>query len=202
VSGTNVPNAIYVECPDCGEETLHEVLKGRLGKDGSTLEATLRCQECGRVHPAVVREGRTIRVPVIVSDRKESRRAEVELPEDEELRVEDELQLDDLPIIISSLEREGARVSRALAKDVTAIWAKRFDKVHVRVSINDVHKTIPAEVDALPEEEFFVGDLMTIGRYDVVITQIKTRDAMARRGAVMARDIVRIYAKRARTTCS
>jgi uncharacterized Zn finger protein len=202
VSGTNVPNAIYVECPDCGEETLHEVLKGRLGKDGSTLEATLRCQECGRVHPAVVREGRTIRVPVIVSDRKESRRAEVELPEDEELRVEDELQLDDLPIIISSLEREGARVSRALAKDVTAIWAKRFDKVHVRVSINDVHKTIPAEVDALPEEEFFIGDLMTIGRYDVVITQIKTRDAMARRGAVMARDIVRIYAKRARTTCS
>jgi len=202
VSGTNVPNAIYVECPDCGEETLHEVLKGRLGKDGSTLEATLRCQECGRVHPAVVREGRTIRVPVIVSDRKESRRAEVELPEDEELQVEDELQLDDLPIIISSLEREGARVSRALAKDVTAIWAKRFDKVHVKVSINDVHKTIPAEVDALPEEEFFVGDLMTIGRYDVVITQIKTRDAMARRGAVMARDIVRIYAKRARTTCS
>ncbi len=202
MSGTNVPNAIYVECPDCGEETLHEVLKGRLGKDGSTLEATLRCQECGRVHPAVVREGRTIRVPVIVSDRKESRRAEVELPEDEELRVEDELQLDDLPIIISSLEREGARVSRALAKDVTAIWAKRFDKVHVRVSINDVHKTIPAEVDALPEEEFFIGDLMTIGRYDVVITQIKTRDAMARRGAVMARDIVRIYAKRARTTCS
>jgi len=202
VSGTNVPNAIYVECPDCGEETLHEVLKGRLGKDGSTLEATLRCQECGRVHPAVVREGRTIRVPVIVSDRKESRRAEVELPEDEELQVEDELQLDDLPIIISSLEREGARVSRALAKDVTAIWAKRFDKVHVRVSINDVHKTIPAEVDALPEEEFFIGDLMTIGRYDVVITQIKTRDAMARRGAVMARDIVRIYAKRARTTYS
>ncbi|HOE52064.1 MAG TPA: HVO_0476 family zinc finger protein [Methanomassiliicoccales archaeon] len=202
MSGTNVPNAIYVECPDCGEETLHEVLKGRLGMDGSTLEATLRCQECGRVHPAVVREGRTIRVPVIVSDRKESRRAEVELPEDEELQVEDELQLDDLPIIISSLEREGARVSRALAKDVTAIWAKRFDKVHVRVSINDVHKTIPAEVDALPEEEFFVGDLMTIGRYDVVITQIKTRDAMARRGAVMARDIVRIYAKRARTTCS
>jgi len=202
VRGTNVPNAIYVECPDCGEETLHEVLKGRLGKDGSTLEATLRCQECGRVHPAVVREGRTIRVPVIVSDRKESRRAEVELPEDEELQVEDELQLDDLPIIISSLEREGARVSRALAKDVTAIWAKRFDKVHVRVSINDVHKTIPAEVDALPEEEFFIGDLMTIGRYDVVITQIKTRDAMARRGAVMARDIVRIYAKRARTTYS
>ncbi len=202
MSGTNVPNAIYVECPDCGGGTLHEVLKGRLGKDGSTLEATLRCQECGRVHPAVVREGRTIRVPVIVSDRKESRRAEVELPEDEELQVEDELQLDDLPIIISSLEREGARVSRALAKDVTTIWAKRFDKVHVRVSINDVHKTIPAEVDALPEEEFFIGDLMTIGRYDVVITQIKTRDAMARRGAVLARDIVRIYAKRARTTRS
>lgn len=198
----NVPNAIYVECPDCGEETLHEVLKGRLGKDGDTLEGTLRCHECGRVHSAVVREAKTIRVPVIVSDRGESSRSELELPEDEELRVEDELLLEDLPIIISSLEKGEARVNKALAKDVTAIWAKRFDKVHVKISINDIHKTIPMEMDALPEEEFFVGDLMSVGRYNVVITQIKTKDSMARRGSVAARDIVRIYAKKARTTYS
>jgi uncharacterized Zn finger protein len=141
-------------------------------------------------------------VPVIVSDRGESSRSELELPEDEELRVEDELLLEDLPIIISSLEKGEARVNKALAKDVTAIWAKRFDKVHVKISINDVHKTIPMEMDALPEEEFFVGDLMSVGRYNVVITQIKTKDSMARRGSVAARDIVRIYAKKARTTYS
>lgn len=198
----NMPNAIYAECPDCEDETLHEVLKGRLGKEGDTLEGTLKCQECGRVHTAVVREAKTIKVPVVVSDQGESRKAEIELPEDEELRVEDELLLDDLPIIVSSLERGGGRANRALAKDVTTIWAKRFDKVHVKISINDVHKTIPAELTALPEEEFFIGDLMTVGRYNVVITQIKTRDSMARRGSVPARDIVRIYAKKARTTYS
>ncbi|OPX62402.1 MAG: hypothetical protein A4E30_00742 [Methanomassiliicoccales archaeon PtaB.Bin215] len=198
----NVPNAIHVECPDCGEETLHEVLKGKLGKDGDTLEATVRCQECGRIHPAVVREPKTVMVPVIVSDQGESRKAEIEIPEDEELRVEDELLLDDLPIIVSSLEKGNGRVTKALAKDVTAIWAKRFDQVHVKISINDVHKTIPAEIVVLPEEEFFIGDLMTVGRYNVVITQIKTTDSMARRGSVLARDIVRIYAKKARTTYS
>ncbi|MCX6650106.1 MAG: HVO_0476 family zinc finger protein [Methanomassiliicoccales archaeon] len=196
----SVPNAIYAECPDCGEETLHEVLKGRLGKDGDTLEGTLKCQECGRVHTAVVREAKTVKVPVIVSDQGQSRKAELELPEDDELRVEDELVLEDLPIIISSLEKGDARVNKALVKDITTIWAKRFDKVHVKISINDVHKTIPTEVIALPEEEFFIGDLMNVNRYEVVITQIKTKDATVRRGSVMAMDIVRIYARKARTT--
>lgn len=198
----NVPNSIHVECPDCGEVTLHEVLKGRLSREGDTFEGTLRCKECGRVHSAVVREERTVLVPVIVSDQGRSRKAEIELPEEEELRVDDELMLDDLPIIVSSLEKGGGRVSRALAKEVSAIWAKRFDQVHVKISINDVHKTIPAEIVVLPEEEFFIGDLMTVGRYNVVITQIKTRDSMARRGSVLARDIVRIYAKKARMTHS
>ncbi len=196
----NVPNAIQVECPDCGEETLHEVLKGRLGKDGNTLEGTLRCQDCGRVHTAVIRETRTVMVPVIVSDQGESRKAEIEIPEDEMIRVEDELILDDLPIIVSSVEKGNGRVTKALAKDITTIWAKRFDQVHVKISINDVHKTIPAEIVVLPEEEFFIGDLMTVGRYNVVITQIKTSDGMARRGSVLARDIVRLYARKARIT--
>jgi uncharacterized Zn finger protein len=196
----SVPNAIYAECPDCGEETLHEVLKGRLGKDGDTFEGTLKCQECGRVHTAVVREAKMVKVPVIISDQGESKKAEMELPEDELLRVEDELLLNDLPIIISALEKGESRVNKALVKDVSVIWAKRFDKVHVKISINDVHKTIPTEVIALPEEEFFIGDLMNINRYEVVITQIKTRDSTVRRGSVMARDIVRIYARKARTT--
>jgi uncharacterized Zn finger protein len=198
----NVPNAIQVECPDCGEETLHEVLKGRLGKDGNTLEGTLRCHECGRVHTAVVRETKTVMVPVIISDQGESRKASIEIPEDEEIRIEDELLLDDLPIIVSSVEKGNGRVTKALAKDITAIWAKRFDQVHVKISINDVHKTIPAEIVVLPEEEFFIGDLMTVGRYNVVVTQIKTTDGMARRGSVLARDIVRLYARKARTTYS
>ncbi len=83
---------------------MHEVLKGRLGKDGDTFEGTLKCQECGRVHTAVVREAKMVKVPVIISDQGESKKAEMELPEDEEIRVEDELLLGDLPIIISAIE--------------------------------------------------------------------------------------------------
>jgi uncharacterized Zn finger protein len=61
---------------------------------------------------------------------------------------------------------------------------------------------LAAELTALPDEEFFVGDILNIGRDDVVIHYIKTRDGMVRQGGVPARDIVRIYAKSARTTYS
>ena len=34
-----VPETLYYDCPDCDDETVHEVLRGRMGK--ASLEATL-----------------------------------------------------------------------------------------------------------------------------------------------------------------
>lgn len=197
---TSVPNALHLDCPDCEDRTVHEVLKGRMGKDQDVIEATVRCQECGKISSVVVREPKSQKVQVIISDMGQSRREEIELVEDEEVAVEDEIFVGDLPVIISAIEVGGRRVQHAFPGEISMLWVKRFDKVRVRVAINKVHKTISVDMEALPDEEFFVGDLMTVGREQVVITYIKTKDGMARRGSVPAREIVRIYAKAARTT--
>jgi uncharacterized Zn finger protein len=198
----NVPNALQLTCDECQEVTMHEVLRGRIGKDQDVIEATVKCLECGKVYTTVVREAKSMKVPIIVSEMGRSQRLELELGEEEILAVDDELVAGDMPVIVSAIEVGERRVRRAMVKDISTIWAKRFDKVRIRVAINKVHKTISVDLEASPDEEFFVDDLLSIGREEVVIHYIKTKDGMVRRGSVPAREIVRIYAKAARRTYS
>lgn len=197
-----VPNALYLDCPSCGENAVHEVLRGRMGKKQDVLEATVKCQECGHTYSTIVRESESITVPIIISERKESVREEIELMEDEILTVGDELYLGENQLLVTSIESKGRRVESCNPADIDTIWAKKFDKVIVRVSINKHTKTIPAELEALPDEEFFVGDLMTIGKERVAIHSIKTDHGIVRQGGVAARNIVRIYTKSVRMTYS
>ncbi len=194
-------DVLYAECPDCGEVTLHEVLKAKAGK--ATLEATIRCQECQRVHAETIRQAETLLVPVIVSDGDESIRMSTDLESDDLLVVDDEFFVDDVYVRITALELKGGRrVKKAAATDIAVIWAKRFDRLKIKVSINNVHKTLARSVEAAPEEEFAIGDILNFGKDDVVIHAIKARRRMVRHGAVEARDIVRIYCKIMRKTYS
>lgn len=195
-----IPNALLLDCPSCGERTLHEVLRGKIGGKKEIMETTARCRECGRVHTTTVREAKPVKVPIIVSHLGKSERGEIELGPDEMLCVGDELLVGDTQAMVTSIESGDRRLEECAAGEIGTIWAKRFDKVRVRISINKGSKTIPAELQALPEEEFFVGDLMTIGKYNVVVHSIKTEGRTLREGGAEARDIVRIYAKIVRTT--
>jgi uncharacterized Zn finger protein len=197
-----IPNSLYLDCPSCGEKTLHEVLKGRISKGGDVLETTVRCQECQQVHGAVVREPKSVKLPIILSDMGKTSKLDFEFGEDELLAVGDELFVGDTNVVVTAIEKGERRVSQAPAKEIKAVWAKRFDKVRVKISVNKTSRTLAAELTALPDEEFFVGDILNVGRDDVVIHYIKTREGMVRHGGVPAREIVRIYAKSARTTYS
>jgi uncharacterized Zn finger protein len=197
-----IPNSLYLDCPSCGEKTLHEVLKGRISKGGDVLETTVKCQECQHVHSAVVREPKSTKVAIILSDMGATKKTEFEFGEDELVVVGDELFIGDTNVVITAIEKGERRVPEAVAKEIKTIWAKKFDKVRVRISVNKTSKTLAAELTALPDEEFFVGDILNIGRDSVVIHYIKTRESMVRQGGVPARDIVRIYAKSARITYS
>ncbi len=197
-----VPNSLYLDCPSCGEKTLHEVLKGRISKGGDVLETTIKCQECQHVHSAVVREPKSTKVAIILSDIGATKKTEFEFGEDELVVVGDELFIGDTNVVITAIEKGERRVPEAVAKEIKTIWAKKFDKVRVKISVNKTSKTLAAELTALPDEEFFVGDILNIGRDSVVIHYIKTRESMVRQGGVPARDIVRIYAKSARMTYS
>jgi uncharacterized Zn finger protein len=186
-----VPNALHNNCQNCGERTIHEVLKGRLSKDQDVMEATLRCNVCGTVSTVVVREPKPVIVPTIFSDMGQSRKEQIELSEEEEVHMEDEM-------FVTGIEVKGRRVMAATADEIDTLWVKRFDKVRVKVAINKVHKTLSVDMDALPDEEFIIGDLMQVGREQVVIHYIMTKEGMAKRGSVPAREIVRIYTKAVR----
>lgn len=193
------PNMLYADCPECGEVTLQEVLTGRRGK--SSLDATLRCQECQRVHSAQLRQPEELERPVIISDGKESFRSKTILESDDLLVVGDEFFVDDVYVRITDLELGGGkRVNKAPAPEIQTIWAKRFDKLRLKVSINNVHRTYARHVEALPDEEFTVGDILRFGVDETVIHGIKTHNRMLRRGSAEARDIVRMYGKIMRRT--
>lgn len=195
-----VPNALYLDCPSCGEHAVHEVLKGKMSKKQDVMEATVKCQECGHTYSTVVREPETIRVPIIVSERGTSKKEEIELEAGELLSVNDELYLGDTHLLVTGIECGERRVEKCDTKEVSTIWAKKFDKVIVKISINKHTRTIPTQMEAMPDEEFYIGDMMTVGKEKVVIHNIKSKEGTVRRGGVPARDIVRIYTKAVRTT--
>ena len=196
------PASVIVECPICKEETLHQVLSGKIsGREAKILDSTVKCRSCGQVHHVILKSEKPVSVPVVVSWLRESTRSSVSLGSDEVLSVDDEMMCGDLPVLVTSIEsKAGARVDFSKAKEISTIWAKRFDKVKIPFSINHHGRTYPEQLVVSPDEEFFIGDMMRVGKKDVVIHTIKTRAKTVRRGAVPARDVVRVYANIVRKT--
>jgi predicted Zn finger-like uncharacterized protein len=190
------PKAVYTECPMCKEETLHRVLKGKLGgKKNRVLDALVKCSKCSHIHSDVIRAERQVVIPLILSEQKISQKTEIEFSEDELIKIENEYQLNRNSIKITGIEIENKRVNEAKAKDIRTLWAKKFDMIKLKISINKGAKTLKRTVWAVPEEEFFIGDVMRIKGLSLVIHAIKTHDKKVKKGSVAARDIVRLYAK-------
>ena len=192
---TRAPNALYLFCEECGEETLHQVLRGRVVGKKETLEATVRCPSCQRTRKETLRPEPTVEVPFIISNMGESERRFVEMGADELLRAGEDMMLPDQRIMITSLEAGDRRLAEAKAGEVDTVWAKNFDRVLVKVSVNLGRKTRAESLWADPEEEFAIGDLLEFGRFTYVVDSIKIEGQKVRRGSVQARDIVRVYAK-------
>lgn len=175
---------------------MHRILKGRVsGRKGETLECVVKCSDCGEVRKATIKREKPVAVKVIVSDDDKSKRTEMELLPGEEMVVGDKMILDGQEIEVSSIESEGRRVDVALAKEIDTLWTKRADKVKVKFSISKGPRTLSKELLALPDEEFYVGDMVELGRMKVVIHKIKCRDGMVREGSAQASTILRVYAK-------
>lgn len=194
-----LPSAIYIECPTCKEETLHRVIKGSIGeKKGLVVDALVKCSKCGLRHPSVIRAERSTTIPVIVSELESSQKNEIELPEQDTIHVGDEYQLDRGLVKITAIDTKKGRVKSSLAKDVTTLWAKKFDRLKLKVSINKGSKTLTRIIWAVPDEEFFVGDVMRVKGLNFAIHRIKTKNKNLKKGSAEARDIVRLYGKTVR----
>ena len=191
------PAAVTATCPNCGEDAIQTVLHGRVGEKGAeqTLEATVRCEECGHTHHLLQRTAKDVDVPAVISHGAQSRRAKVALGGDEEISVDEGLIVDGLNCRVTGIEsKDGRRVDAAAVKDVATLWVKEFEEVAVGFAINLGKKTIAKMTPALPDAEFTVGEEHVFGRLRVTIHAIKTKERLLKRGSAEAGDIVRVFA--------
>lgn len=197
-----LPAAIPLECPACGEETDHAVLKGTVGLRGDyTLDAVVRCETCGTVRHIVHREAGERELPVILSSGAQSRRTKLLAGDDEELAAGDEVVIDGVRSVITAVEtREGRRPPALPVPEIATIWAKEFEQVKIGFTINLGKKTIAKELVLEPEDRLEIGEQRVFGNLRVTIHGIKITDRMLRRGGAEAGQITRVFAKPTKDT--
>lgn len=193
------PSAVTTACPECGEDTLHSVLHGRLGTRGeyTTLDATVQCTECNHTHPTLIRTAKDVTLPAVISDATgQSRKSTVEVPGDEDIRIGDGFIVDGLNCIVSGIEaKDMRRVEGAAPSEVGTVWFKEWEQLLIGFAINLDKKTITKQVPVAPDHEFSVGEEHLFGRLRVTVHAIKTKEGMLKRGTAEAGEIVRVFAK-------
>jgi uncharacterized Zn finger protein len=190
-----MPECLYIKCPDCDDLTEHDILKGRMGNDNIT--GTFRCTECGRVFSDTVRIPEIIRVKVLFSDGSVTGTTETELESNEILAVGDEFYLEDgRRVCITQVEAaDGKKGKKFQADKIKALWVKQFDLLSVKVSVNDGQKTYSVRTEAEPDDEFTTGMILAFNDFDALVHAIKTKDRLIKNGSAEAREITRIYGK-------
>ena len=190
-----VPETIYYDCPDCDDETIHDVLRGRMGK--ASLECTLKCTECGRTFATTIPLPKIIKMQVVISDGPVSERTVTEIEEDDIIAVEDEFFLEDgRRLRVCSIELPGdKRVKKSKASKVKMLWCQQFDNLTIKVTINNDRVSSSRRIPALPDDEFVIGNRLELEDMDCFIHAIKTREKLIQHGQAEARDIIRIYGK-------
>ena len=190
MSSREVPEEIYIECPNCDDYTTHEVLKGKVGK--ASIEGTFRCTECGRVSTTTIVLPKLIRMPVIISDGPVSEKSVTEIEEGEKIAIGDEFFIEDgRRLRVCSLDLgDGQRKKKAYSQDIKMIWAQQFDVLNLKVTVNDNRKSYSRRIEGEPDDEFLIGQVLVLPDMECYIHAIKTRERLVNKGTVEAREIV------------
>ena len=191
----DMPEALYIPCPDCDDLTEHDILKGRMGNDNVT--GTFRCTECGRVFSDTIRIPRILNVKVLFSDGDITETTETQLESNELITVGDEFYMDNgKRVCVTFIDVDtGERTKRAQADKIVRLGVKQFDVLSVKVSVNDDRVTYSLRVEAEPDDEFTIGMVLAFDDFDALIHAIKTKERLVKKGTAEAREIVRIYGK-------
>ncbi len=184
-----------IECPACMKATSHAMVHAQKGVGREGMELTLRCLDCSHVHKRTLVEEKLADVQYVLSDGGTSFRGTTKLFGDETVRTGEEIYLGDARSVVTAIETSGGRVGQAAGSDIRTIWAKSTAGKVVRVSVNRGATTFSMKIDAQPEEEFSIGDIIETERGNAVITSIKTERRLLSQGTAEAATIVRVYAK-------
>ncbi len=187
---------LYTDCPECSEETLHRIHKGKFSTGRKlVIDAVVECSKCSHVHHVVIDEGREVDIPIIVSRQGVSKRNVISFPGKDVINVGDDFIHDDSLVMVTSIESDGRRTKSVRAEEIDTIWAKWYDRIPLGVSINRGTKTLSKKIWAVPDEEFYVGEVVEIDGLRVALHRFKTAEKVVHKGSLQASEIVRIYGK-------
>ncbi|MCQ2086118.1 MAG: hypothetical protein MJY54_01645 [archaeon] len=191
----DIPKEVYTECLYCNDYTKHKVLNGRLGKN--FLEGIFRCECCQCTKSSTIQVPKSTRIPVVISNGSISKMSSTEVEVEEVITIDDEFLLESGECLkVCSLDLgNGQRKKKAHAKDIKTIWAKQFDNLRIKVTVNDNTRSYSRYINAEPNDEFLIGQKLALSDMECYIHAIKSRARVVSRGVVEARDIVRIYGK-------
>ncbi|MFC7249236.1 HVO_0476 family zinc finger protein [Halomicroarcula sp. GCM10025324] len=170
---------IALPCPACSPdlETVHEVLK-----PGG--QVTVRCTACDHVHKERLPEERTVQTDVVVSQDGDSFSAQVDVPEDEDLKVGEEFLLETeeavMTVRITSLETTDGRTEEAPVTDVETVWSRAVGNVAINVTMHPKDgrhdETESSKLQVPGDFEFVVGETEQFGDEEFTVEGIHVRD--------------------------
>lgn len=178
-------------CPICGMETEHTTIK-------SGQEKLVRCLGCGDVHALQRERERAGDIRIIINKDGRSAPYHIRLPLNEELRVGNELLVDDerqdvVTALITSIETD-RRVDAATVNQIKTVWARAIDNVTVKVAVYRSGRTQSLKKSAPGDEIFELGEVRDIDGVRFRVTKIKLRgEGFADRAE--AKDILRVWGR-------
>ncbi len=188
---------ITAYCPECTEDTEHEVI-------ADSREQTVRCTRCHHVRRQKKEKAPgPILLKTIVSHEGGSAVCGIEMMPDDECAIEDRLVAEcgeeAFGVEVTAIESGQKRVSRAKAKNITALWTRVIDEVVVRFSVHSGRQTIPLYKVCDGEDFFTVGETCSVSGKQFRISHLKLRDGplMRKEGwKTVAHRIKRVYGNR------
>jgi uncharacterized Zn finger protein len=193
-----LPRQLLLDCPACEEEQVrHRVLKGRVTTRGGalTMDVLVECGRCRDTRREVLKRREPRDVAVVISDGGTSGRDTFAMEEDEVLAVDDVIDLTDHPARVTALEVGDKRVGHASGAEVDTIWAVRFDRVMVKVSVIRGRETSAELLEAAVDDTFEVGSKVRLKGTEYVVDKIKRPGKVLTEGAVPAHEVQRLYVK-------
>ena len=180
------------DCPGCSEYCGHDILKER--EAGTGVNYLVKCQECGHVHTLVLRPPKPVLIPFLLSEGAFTTLNEIEIDDDEELRIGDIFEHNEASWEINRLETKTGNSRRKLsASKIGRANAVRSDVVMVRLTLTRGEYSDSDSIFVERETMYKAGSIMQHGGEKWKIRAIHTGAGRTMTGRVPAHDIKRIY---------
>lgn len=179
---------VLVHCPVCAEETEHQLLKA------SEHNVTVRCEECRDTRTMSPPRLRTVTLQVIVSEGPESWTAHLDAPSDETIGVGDEFEFEGHRMIVTGIDMPEGKATSGMARDVHVVHAKVFDKVSLKISVNEGEVTRSYELQVDPDRPVQIGEVLAVDDRLVAVKTMKSdQNRTLHKGVLAARNLVRVF---------